>query len=88
MQYKKADIRPGLLVVLGKHPEAQVYTVRGGLDGNSLRVVWFAGSHKCEQWIDYSLAYKPTLEQIEYSINVHGRLANIMDVVEVTCEVA
>jgi hypothetical protein len=88
MQYKKADIRPGLLVVRGEHPDAQVYTVRGVPQGNAVYLVWFEGTRKCGQWADYSGSYKPTLKQIEYSINANGRLAGILDVAEVTCEVA
>ena len=47
-------------------------------------MVWFEGSRKCGQWADYSNSRKPTIEQIEYSINANGRLAGIMDVAEVT----
>jgi hypothetical protein len=88
MKYRKGDMRPGLLVVRGKHPDAQVYTVRGLPDRNSIYLVWFEGTRKCGQWTDYSDCFQPTMEQIEYSINANGRLANILDVAEVTCEVA
>jgi len=50
--------------------------------------VWFEGSRKCSQQADYSGCSKPTVEQIEYSINANGRLAGIMDVAEVTFETA
>jgi hypothetical protein len=82
--YKKQDMRPGLLIVRGQHPDAQVYTVKGVPQENNIYLVWFEGSRKCGQWSDYSGCYKPTVEQIEYSINANGRLAGIMDVAEVT----
>ena len=86
--YKKQDMRPGLLIVRGKHADAQVYTVKGLPQGNTVHLVWFEGSRKCGQWSDYSGCYKPTVEQIEYSINANGRLAGIMDVAKVTFEAA
>jgi hypothetical protein len=78
--YKKQDMRPGLLIVRGQHPDAQVYTVQGQPENNQIYLVWFEGSRKCGQWSDYSGCYKPTVEQIEYSINANGRLAGIKDV--------
>jgi hypothetical protein len=86
--YKKQDMRPGLLVVRGKHADAQVYTVKGLPEGNAIYLVWFEGLRKCGQWTDYSGCFKPTVEQIEYSINANGRLAGIMDVAKVTFEAA
>jgi len=83
--YKKQDMRPGLLIVRGSHPDAQVYTVQGLPNGNEIYLVWFEGSRKCGQWSDYSNSHKPTIEQIEYSINANGRLAGIMDVAEILC---
>jgi hypothetical protein len=88
MRYKKQDMRPGLLIVRGQHADAQVYTVKGAPVGNIISLVWFEGSRKCSQQADYSGCYKPTIEQIEYSINANGRLAGIMDVAEVTFEAA
>lgn len=88
MRYKKQDMRPGLLVVRGQHADAQVYTVRGAPVGNTVSLVWFEGSRKCSQQADYSGCSKPTVEQIEYSINANGRLAGIIDVAEVTFEAA
>jgi hypothetical protein len=88
MRYKKQDMRPGLLIVRGQHADAQVYTVKGVPVGNVISLVWFEGSRKCGQQADYSGCFKPTVEQIEYSINANGRLAGIMDVAEVTFETA
>ena len=79
---KKQDIRAGLLVVATDRLEAQVYTVES-IDGNQVTLTWYEGSNQCICGLDYSMLWKPTIEQVEYSINANGRLANILDVADV-----
>jgi len=79
---KKQDIRAGLLVTATNHPESQVYTVER-MDGNQVTLTWYEGSNQCICDSDYSMLWKPTIEQVEYSINANGRLANILDVADV-----
>jgi hypothetical protein len=67
------------LIVRGEHADAQVYTV-AAIRGLQVYLVWFEGSRQCGQWSDYSGCYKPTLEQIENSIAVNGRLASGHDI--------
>jgi hypothetical protein len=47
-------------------------------------LTWYEGTNQCIQGVDYSLLSVPTIAQIEYSINNHGRLANLQDVEDVT----
>jgi len=68
------QIRIGQLVVRGEHADAQVYTI-AAIRGFNIHVIWFEGTRKCGQW-----CYKPTLEQIEYSIAANGRLASGQDI--------
>jgi hypothetical protein len=79
---KKQDIRPNLLVVATDHPEAQVYTVER-IDGNQVTLTWYEGTNQCICGLDYSMLWKPTIEQVEYSINTNGRLATAQDVADV-----
>ena len=81
------QIRIGQLIVRGTHADAQVYTI-AAIRGFNIHVIWFEGTRKCGQWTDYGDCYKPTLEQIEYSINANGRLASALDVLEVKFETA
>lgn len=81
-RYKAPELRPGVLVTLHDGEDAQVYTVKGFHNLN-VYLVWFEGTRKCGSWSDYSYCRKPTLEQIQYSINTRGRLANLKDVTEV-----
>jgi hypothetical protein len=46
-------------------------------------LTWYEGTNQCIQGVDYSLLMTPTIEQIEYSISNHGRLANMEDVKDV-----
>ena len=73
------QIHLGQLIVRGDHADAQVYTV-AAVRGFNIYVVWFEGTRQCGQWIDYSGSYKPTLDQIEYSIAANGRLASGQDI--------
>ena len=79
---KLKDIRPGQLVVTSDSPEAQVRTVES-VDGFHVTLTWFEGTNQCIQGVDYSLLKTPTIEQVEYSINANGRLANILVVADV-----
>jgi len=73
------QIRIGQLIVRGEHADAQVYTI-AAIRGLNIHVIWFEGTRKCGQWPDYGDCYKPTLEQIEYSIAANGRLASGQDI--------
>ena len=80
---KLKDIRPGQLVVTSDSPEAQVRTVES-VDGFHVTLTWYEGTNQCIQGVDYSLLGVPTVDQIEYSINNYGRLANLKDVEDVS----
>ncbi len=73
------QIRIGQLIVRGEHADAQVYTI-AAIRGFNIHVIWFEGTRKCGQWTDCGDCYKPTLEQIEYSIAANGRLASGQDI--------
>jgi len=73
------QVRIGQLIVRGDHKDAQVYTV-AAVRGFNIYLIWFEGTRQCGQWSDYSGSYKPTLEQIEYSIAANGRLASGQDI--------
>lgn len=73
------QLRLGQLIVRGEHKDAQVYTV-AAVRGFNIYLVWFEGIRQCGQWSDYSGCYKPTLEQIEFSIAANGRLASGHDI--------
>ena len=78
----------GQLVVRDEHlEETQVYTI-GAKQGLNVFLVWFEGNHKCGEWADYFASYKPTLQQIERSIMMNGRLANSKDITGVLSELA
>lgn len=67
------------LIVRGTHKDAQVYTI-GARHKFNIYVVWFEGDRKCGQWTDYGDCYRPTIEQIQYSIMANGRLASGKDI--------
>jgi hypothetical protein len=71
----------GQLIVRGEHLDAQVYTI-AKIIGFNIYVIWFEGERQCGQWTDYGDCYKPTLEQIEYSIQANGKLASGQDIQE------
>lgn len=73
------QIHLGQLIVRGDHKDAQVYTI-AAVRGFNIYVVWFEGNRQSGQWTDYSGSYKPTLDQIEYSIAANGRLASGQDI--------
>jgi hypothetical protein len=79
---KKQDVRPNLLVVVTDHPEATVYTVES-IEGNQVTLTWYEGTNQCISGMDYSMLMRPTIEQVEYSINNNGRLATAQDVADV-----
>jgi len=80
---KLQNIYVGQLVVTSNSTEAQVRTVES-VEGFMVTLTWYEGTNQCIQGVDYSLLMTPTLEQIEYSINNNGRLANLQDVEDVT----
>jgi hypothetical protein len=79
---KLKDIYVGQLVVTTDSVEAQVRTVES-VEGLMVTLTWYEGTNQCIQGVDYSLLGVPTNEQVEYSINANGRLANILDVADV-----
>jgi hypothetical protein len=83
------DLYVGQLIVRTDHKDAQVYTI--GAIGHpetrfAIYLVWFEGTRKCGQWIDFGGSYLPTLKQIERSILMSGRLANSRDITGVLSE--
>jgi hypothetical protein len=78
-QIKLKDLYIGQLITRGDHLLTQVYTV-AAIRGLNIYLVWFEGSRMSGQWIDYARSYRPTLEQIEYSIAANGRLASGQDI--------
>ena len=76
---KLKDLKVGKLVVRGDHPNAQVYTI-AVIDRLNIQLIWFEGDRLCSQWSDYSDCYTPTIEQIEDSLALSGRLASRHDV--------
>jgi hypothetical protein len=80
---KLQNIYVGQLVVTSNSVEAQVRTVES-VEGLMVTLTWYEGTNQCIQGVDYSLLSVPTVAQIEYSINNHGRLANLQDVEDVT----
>jgi hypothetical protein len=80
---KLQNIYVGQLVVTSTSAEAQVRTVES-VEGLMVTLTWYEGTNQCIQGVDYSLLSVPTVAQIEYSINNHGRLANLQDVEDVT----
>lgn len=72
------DLRVGQLVVCTDHAEAQVRTI-AEIDRFRVLIASFEGDKLCSWWTDYSLCYKPTIEQVEYTINNWGRLVSIDD---------
>ncbi len=76
---RKKDLYVGQLVTRGEHADAQVYTV-AEIDGNAILLAWQEGTRKGSQWTDCYDCYKPTLKQIEYSINQNGPLVPACDI--------
>jgi len=76
---KLEQIYIGQLIVRGEHKDAQVYTI-AAIRGFNIHLIWFEGDRQSGQWTDYGDCYKPTLEQIEYSIQANGRLASGQDI--------
>ena len=81
------QLRIGQLIVRGEHKDAQVYTI-AEISGFNIYLIWFEGDRQCGQWTDYGDCYKPTIEQIEYSIAANGRLASGEDIKEVRAQLA
>jgi len=76
------ELYVGRLVVVSDHDQAQVRTVAGTQGDKMVLLASFEGDNLCTWWTDYSLCLKPTIEQIEYTINNWGRLPTISDVEE------
>ena len=79
---KLKDFRVGMLVVSTDRVETQVYTVES-VEGFRIMLVWREGDRTGVSSLDYSMLITPTIEQIEYSINNNGRLADMNDVADV-----
>jgi hypothetical protein len=76
---KLKDLRLCQLIVRNDLPETQVYTI-AAIRGLNIYLIWYEGSRMSGQWTDYSDCYKPTLDQIQYSIAANGKLASGQDV--------
>ena len=63
----------GQLIVRRTDEEVQVYTV-AKIDRYDILLKWNEGTHECEATTDNFDCYKPTIEQIEYSITQNGPL--------------
>jgi hypothetical protein len=77
----------GQLVVVSTIETAQVRTIakihkRDSGVVYAVTFIWNEGDRLCAQNTDAWTLYKPTLEQIEFSIQVNGKLANKGDVCE------
>lgn len=71
----------GQLVVVTSAKDAQVYTIASiHHEYRHVSLVWIEGNHKCVSSHDYFCLFKPTLEQIETSIAIHGRLVSTKDI--------
>ena len=83
----------GQLVVVSTIDTAQVRTI-GAIHKRDSGVVyavtllWHEGNRLCAQNTDAYTLYKPTLDQIQYSIQFNGRLANYSDVRDHLIEIA
>lgn len=79
LSHKKLYI--GQLVVVSGAKDAQVYTIAHiGHEYRAVSLVWFEGNQKCVSSHDYFCLFTPTLEQIETSIALYGRLASSKDI--------
>jgi len=79
ISHKKLYI--GQLVVVTGAKDAQVYTIAHiAHEYRAVSLVWFEGNQKCVSSHDYFCLFKPTLEQIETSIALYGRLASEKDI--------
>lgn len=79
---KRSDLHLGQLVVCSDHPKVQVRTV-AHLPSNStvVELQWYEGTNQCSQAVDCQL-YAPTLEQIEFSIDLNGKLVAFHDLIQ------
>lgn len=70
----------GQLVVVTAAKDAQVYTI-GHIshEYRAVSLIWIEGNQKCVSSHDYFCLFKPTLEQIETSIAINGRLVSTKD---------
>ena len=78
-----AKLYVGQLVVVTTHAEAQVRTIaqihkRGTV--YAVTFLWKEGDRVCGQTYEPWNLYKPTLDQIEYSITANGALISKNDV--------
>jgi hypothetical protein len=78
----KKQLYVGMLVVVTDSPETQVYTVEQIDEDYFVHLTWYVGTNQGARAVDYSILQRPTIQQIEYSINANGKLANVMDVVD------
>jgi len=71
----------GQLVVVTAAKNAQVYTIAHiNHEIRHVSLVWIEGNQKCVSSHDYFCLFKPTLEQIETSIAINGRLVSTKDI--------
>tara|TARA_R110000868_G_scaffold239814_3_gene494295 strand:- start:843 stop:1157 length:315 start_codon:yes stop_codon:yes gene_type:complete len=80
-----AKLYVGQLVVVSTHAEAQVRTIaqihkRKTGTVYAVTFLWKEGDRVCGEFYQPWGLYKPTLDQIEYSITANGALINKNDV--------
>lgn len=79
---KRSDLYLGQLVVCSDHPTAQVRTVAHLFsDSSVVELQWYEGTNQCAQGVDCQL-FTPTLKQIEYSIDLNGKLVAFHDLLQ------
>jgi hypothetical protein len=77
------DLYLGQLVVCSDHPTAQVRTVSHVFSNSTVvELQWYEGSNQCSQEVDCQL-FTPTLKQIEYSIDLNGKLVAFHDLLQI-----
>jgi uncharacterized protein YigE (DUF2233 family) len=70
----------GQLVVVTAAKDAQVYTIAHiNHENRTVHLYWVEGNNMCGSSHDYFSLFKPTLEQIETSIAINGRLVSTKD---------
>jgi hypothetical protein len=77
----KKSLYVGMLVVTSDLLGAQVRTLSHIFKGtNMVELQWMEGTRHCSQGVDYSLCSIPSIKQIEHSINDHGALIGVNEI--------
>jgi hypothetical protein len=76
------ELHIGQLVVCTEYREAQVRTI-AKIDRFNVLLASFEGDNLCTWWADYTLCHKPTIEQVEYTVNNWGRIVSLADLKQI-----